>query len=160
MLVADSPESMQRQSEPIWPTTMNGAFVPSRRSMAYPSVKFVPDCLQESAASLLESALPASRIGVPGDPAKAYFSFKYLPTMAFYCMLLESDSYRRGFAEMHSEDVQTGLEVIHQEINKVCPYQVLISEDDFAYFNVMVSQSFLIKADGSLTSVIGRKLRI
>lgn len=81
-----------------------------------------------------------------------------LPTMVFYTMLLESVSYRKGFAAMANEDIQTALQIIHQEINKICPYQVLISEDDFAYFNAMVSQSFLIKVDKSLAAIIGVKL--
>lgn len=82
-----------------------------------------------------------------------------LPTMVFYSMLLESASYRQGFAGMSNDDIQTALQVIHQEIAKICPYQVLISEDDFAYFNILVSQSFLMKIDKSLTAIIGAKFQ-
>ena len=80
-----------------------------------------------------------------------------LPTMVFYSMLLESASYRKGFAGMSNDDIQTALQIIHQEITKICPYQVLINEDDFAYFNILISQSFLMKVDKSLTPIIGAK---
>lgn len=80
-----------------------------------------------------------------------------LPTMVFYTMLLESESYRNGFARMNNADIETALEIIHSEITKICPYQILISESDFTYFNIMISQSFLIKADRSLATVIGSK---
>jgi hypothetical protein len=83
-----------------------------------------------------------------------------LPTMILYSMLLESASYREGFAGMINGDIQIALGIIHQEIKEICPYQVLIGEDDFIYFNSMVSQSFLIKVDWSLALKIGAKLGV
>lgn len=82
------------------------------------------------------------------------------PTMVFYSMLLESATYRQGFAGMNNDDTESALKIIHQEIVSICPYQVFINEDDFSYFNIIVSQSFLLKADKSLTSVIGAKFGI
>lgn len=80
-----------------------------------------------------------------------------LPTMVLYAMLMESPSYRRGFAEMDSREILYPIGIIYEEIGKICPYQVRVIRNGFDLENAFLVRMFLFEADKSLKPIILRK---
>lgn len=77
-----------------------------------------------------------------------------LPSMVLYTMLLESASYRRGFAEMNAKETLPPIGIIYEEIEKICPYQVRVDRFGFDLENSSLVRRFLLEADKSLKPII------
>ena len=59
-------------------------------------------------------------------------------------MLLESESLRKIFEKGDQSFYQKSLEVIHQEIKKICPYQIKFDEPEYVNIHLSLIKTFLL----------------
>lgn len=97
-------------------------------------------------------------VNLAGSPAYQIDYKTDLPSMTLYAILLESQSYREGFAASPDPYVRDALRVIHQEISKIFPRQVLVDEWEFIDWNMIYYKQFLTKADRSLALLMTNKI--